>query len=420
MTNKAISGGLNFFAAFAFTIPLISSAQAGSVYHVLHYFYNEPASHPGAALVADAQGNLYGTAEHSGDGSCGGDGCGAVFKLIRDAAQKWHTSVIHSFTGPDGANPMGSLIFDSSGNLYGTTSSGGANDFGVVFELLPSGTTWDEKVLYSFGLPPDANLPTAALIFDAEGNLYGTGAGGSANGGAAFKLQRSGNGWNELVIYSFPNDPIAPGGSAPTGNLVLDSAGNLYGVTVQGGKNGVGIVYELTPSFGGNWTETVLHQFTNGADGGSPMAGLILDSAGNLYGTTAQGGDLSGSCQSPNHGCGTVFELKPSTGDWIFSVLHAFTGFATTPFSGLALDAAGNLYGTTWSGANNKGVAFELSHSSHGWIYTLLHGFAPQSGANPLAAPILCQGVLYGTTYYGGVGQSGGVGGYGVVFSLTP
>lgn len=418
--NRAISRALNSFATIAFTILSISSAHAGNAYQVLHYFYNQPASHPGAALVADAQGNLYGTAERSGGGGCGGGGCGAVFELTRDAAGTWHTTTIHSFTGPDGANPMGSLIFDSSGNLYGTTSSGGANNFGAVFELSRSGKVWDEKVLYSFGLPPDAGLPTAALIFDAAGNLYGTGAGGTANGGAVFTLQPSGSGWNESVIYNFANDPTAPGGSAPTGNLVFDTAGSLYGVTVQGGKNEVGIVYELTPSAGDSWTETVLHQFTNGADGAGPMAGVVFDSSGNLYGTTAAGGDSSGFCQSPNHGCGTVFELKLSNGNWTFSLLHAFTGFATTPFSGLVLDAAGNLYGTTWSGASNKGVAFKMSHSSGGWTYTLLHGFAPQSGANPAGALILYQGILYGTTFYGGAAQSGGVGGYGVVFSLTP
>lgn len=291
-------------------------------YQVLHSFYGQPAKNPSSALVADSKGNLYGVA---GGGSGCAIGCGSVIMLARNSGGKWITTTIYQFSGLDGGRPMGSLIMDSSGNLYGTTEEGGANGVGVVFELSPSGSGWVEKVLHSFGGGSDVSCPMAALVMDPGGNLYGTASckGILGAGGGVFELRRSGDEWIESVIFPFTGGNTSGGSS----NLTLDAAGNLYGTTAASGSYNHGSVYRLTPSGSETWTKTVLYNFTGGADGVGPAYGVTFDSVGNLYGTTIQGGDA----KTSGFTCGTVYELSPSSNSWTHKLLHTFTCFAATP-----------------------------------------------------------------------------------------
>jgi len=300
-------------------------------------------AYPHAGLIADAAGNLYGTTLQGGASSLG-----VVFKLYTTGKE----TVLHSFTGSpaDGANPYATLTQDSTGNLYGTTRSGGASNYGVVFELDTAGK---ETVLHSFtGFPTDGAYPSAGrLIRGPEGNLYGTttrgGATGSSKGGygVVYKVDTTGK---ETVLYSFSG---GGDGGLPYGGLIRDSAGNLYGTTNRGGANGKGVVFKLDTA----GHETVLHSFA-GPDGANPYEGVTSDSAGNLYGTTTHGGASDE---------GVVFELH-TTGH--ATVLYSFTGGADggLPYAGLIVDSAGNLYGTTSSGGTHHapsggGVVFKLT-----------------------------------------------------------
>ncbi len=272
---------------------------------MLHSFNDNGAdgAYPLAGLIFDAAGNLYGTTQQGGIHSCKGKTCGTVFEMTPREGGGWTESVLHSFgNGTDGVNPQGSLISDASGNLYGTTYQGGIHSEGTVFEMTPrEGGGWTETVLHSFGSGTDGVSPNATLIVDATGNLYSTTiAGGIHNGGTGFELSpQEGGGWTETVLHSFGN---GTDGANPQAGLVIDAAGNLYGTAITGGIHSDGAVFELSPQEGGGWAETVLHSFGNGADGISPYAGLIMDAAGNLYGTTIAGG---------THADGTVFEIAP-------------------------------------------------------------------------------------------------------------
>lgn len=333
---------------------------------ILHNFNNNGRDgiYPYGGLIFDGTGNLYGTTAEGG-----AHNGGTVFELTPKAGGGWTEKVLHAFNynnGSDGTNPYVSLIFDAVGNLYGTTYNGGSYNHGTVFELTPkAGGGWTETVLYNFnpnGI--DGTNPYASLIFDGTGNLYSTtNYGGSQNSGTVFELTpQAGGGWTESVLHSFKNN--SRDGNAPFASLILDSVGNLYGTTSSGGAHGDGTVFELTPSAGGGWTEKVLHNFNlNGRDGASPFSGLIFDAAGNLYGTTLQGGDHT-YCGG---GCGTVFELTPKAGGgWTEKLLHKFNFFTGKsgeyPNAGLVFDAAGNLYGTTLNGGvpENAGTVFEI------------------------------------------------------------
>jgi uncharacterized repeat protein (TIGR03803 family) len=281
---------------------------------VLYSFTGPPdGSAPGAGLVRDLAGNLYGTTQIGGSSTaCTQDGCGTVFELSSTGTE----TVLHSFVGDptDGWQPLAGLVRDVAGNLYGTASlggtgscQGGACSFpGVVFKLSPSGT---ETVLYNFKGGADGGFPAAGLIQDSAGNLYGTtyAGGGASNAGVVFELIRCDSqpsGYEFKVLYSFTG---GADGSQPQAGLVRDGAGNLYGTTVSGGASGVGVVFKLTPT----GTYTVLHSFTGGADGGYPLAGLIRDGAGNLYGTTNLGGLGVCKVNGESKGCGVVFRLAP-------------------------------------------------------------------------------------------------------------
>ena len=261
----------------------------------------------GADLIFDQAGNIYGTTYNGGGGGCSG-GCGTVYKLTPSNGT-WTESLIYSFTqGGDGQHPWGGVIFDQSGNLYGTTTYGGAYGSGAIYKLTPSGSGWTESLLYSFTGGTDGANPYAGLIFDQAGNLYGAAAvGGSGNGGTAFELTPSNGSWTFNPLYSFtgPGGAFAPG---PIANLAFDSAGNLYGTTHGDGPYYVGSVFKLTPA-GGSWTYTSLHDFTNGNDGGAPRSSIIFDKNGNLYGTAASGG--TGDPDNCYGSCGVVFEITP-------------------------------------------------------------------------------------------------------------
>ena len=404
---KCRAAGITLFAVVLFAVAMqVAAAQET----VIQFFPNagQAGTTPYAGLISDAKGNLYG-ANTSG----GGNGYGTIFELSPGSGGTWTETTLHSFqaTSSDGITPRASLIFDAKGNLYGTTANGGSGSCvlgcGTVFELSPSGGTWTETILYSFqnDTADGANPFNGSLIFDPKGNLYGTTKNGGANGfGAVFELSPgSGGTWTQKVLYSFQNN--GADGINPLGGVVLDAAGNLYGTTVAGGVNAYGTVFELSPAAGGTWTEKVLHSFAiNGVDGADPQDGVILDAGGNLFGTTYYGGNFGQGLH-----LGAVFELSPNPeGTWTEQILYSFTAAPDGyyPVAGLIFDAAGNLYGTTAAGgeAPGDGTVFKLTRAN-GWKETQLHSFNGGStdGGTPYSSLIFdAAGNLYGTTTGGG------------------
>jgi uncharacterized repeat protein (TIGR03803 family) len=328
-----------------------------------------------------------------------------------NSSGSYSEKVLYSFAGypGDGAYPFASLVMDSSGNLYGTTTSGGIDNVGTVFELVNSSGTYSEKVLYTFNYSGGA-YPYAGLITDGSGDLYGTTQQGGANGfGTVFELVNSAGTYNEQVLYSFTKQ--AGDGANPSAGLILDGSGDLYGTTQQGGASGFGTVFELVNS-SGTFSEQVLYSFTNsGGDGAYPYAGLLADSLGNLFGTTSSGGAGFG---------GTVFELVNSSGTYSEKVLYGFSnskGDGSFPYYGaLIMDTSGNLYGTTFQGGNGEGTVFELVNSSGAYTEQVLYSFGAScsGGYYPYGGLVMdSSGYLYGTTGQGGPNNQG------TVFSLT-
>jgi uncharacterized repeat protein (TIGR03803 family) len=349
---------------------------------------------PDAAPILDAAGNLYGTTQYGGTAG----GFGTVFKLDT----KDNEEVLYSFAGePDGEDPIAGLLRDRSGNLYGTTIYGGtAGGYGTAFELTPSGKL---ILLHSFASNPDGADPYSTLVADPDGNGYGTTRyGGAAGGyGTVFKV---GAGRAETVLYSFAG---TPDGEDPQSSLVRDAAGNLYGTTIYGGAaGGYGTVFKLDKA----GKLVLLHSFAGTPDGENPYAGLAADSAGNGYGSTKYGGSAGG--------FGTVFKID-RTGK--FSLLHSFAGTpdGENPVAGLVVDPAGNVYGTTfYGGTSGYGSVFEIDTTGQ---LTVLHSFNGSSdGANPMGGLTRdAVGNLYGTTSDGG-DLSCGFSGCGTVFKVTP
>ncbi len=354
----AQSGGV-YNGGIAFM--LSKNAGGGWTETVLHNFGNtkiDDGKTPLLNLIFDSAGNLYGTTLAGGTSNVG-----TVYELSPAGGGKWTESILYDFEGKigspsaDGASPEAGLIFDPEGNLYGTTVQGGDSQKGVAYELSPAaGGGWNETVLWDFGAGTDGANPNGALIFDSLGNLYGTTANGGVNNyGTAFELSPAGGEWTETILYKFGSS--SNDGIYPLSSLVFDSAGNLYGTTSGGGTKGYGTVFELSPASGGVFSEDILHNFEGGNYGFQPEEEqLVFDSSGNLYGTTLQGGA---------HGAGIVFELSPSAGGhWTEKLVHAF-GVGTdgaAPFSGVTLDSAGNLYGTTLGGgsAGGYGLVYEI------------------------------------------------------------
>jgi uncharacterized repeat protein (TIGR03803 family) len=405
----------------------VANAQTSSSapYNVLADFNGATGDAPGGNLVMDSSGNLYGVTSWGGNMPSSGNclappyGCGVVFEVSPSSGGPKMTD-IYKFSGPDGSTPGGGLVRDKSGNLYGVAAFGGdgicpgENGCGVVYELSPgSGGSWTEKVLYQFQGAPDGQTPIGTLAFGKNGNLYGVTQLGGSGGGVAFELSpASGGAWTENTIYTFTGAG-QPG--QPDYGLISDKAGNLYGVTSGGDENGVcgsesigcGLVYELSPNGSGEWTVTVIFTF-DGTNGFRPTGNLIFDTAGNLYGTTADGGDLSG-CNFGG-GCGLVYELMPAGGGkWTEKLLHAFLpgSGGNSPFGGVTMDSSGNLYGTTlYGGASNNGVVFRLTKPSSGrWPETVLHSFTGGTdGGQPESQLLLnAAGTLFGTAQFGGI-----------------
>ena len=406
--------------AFVFPLALVAGfAAATNVAHaqtfsVIHAFdqHSEGAA-PYAPLVQDAAGNLYGTTFDggaSGDTGCAND-CGVAYALDSTGQE----TVLYTFARTSGGKSEGGLIRDSKGNLYGTTLIGGNSKCGdgagcgTVFKLDTAGTL---TVLHAFQ-GPDGRRPVAALLRDTAGNLYGTTwEGGAVNRGTVFKIDTTGK---ETVLHSFR----AKDGAWPLSGLIADAQGNLYGTTELGGDLtggcgtlGCGVVYKIDRS----GHETVLYSFTGGTDGSESSGNLVRDAAGNLYGTTGLGGDLG--CNAP-WGCGVVFKIDSAGHE---TVLHSFEQQPSdgwNPIAGLVRDPAGNLYGTTYrGGAYGWGTVFELDTTGK---ETLLHSFTGgPDGAAPYAGLYRdSSNNLYGTAVGGGsIGCLGG--GCGVVFKVTP
>lgn len=342
-----------------------------------------------AGLVMDKDGNLYGTTLYGGAG-----GAGTVFKVTPSGKE----TILHGFTylTGDGVEPSAGLILDQEGNLYGTTFQGGANNLGAVFELTSDGT---ETVLYSFGSQSgDGTYPAASLTMDKRGNLYGTTqhGGGTTNCyqgcGTVFKLTRSGQ---ETVLHSFG---VKPGdGIQPLAGLVLDDRGNLYGTTFLGGAVGIGTVFKLTPE----GAERVLHSFSTDQDGDLPTGNLMRDTVGNLYGTTTSGG-------TDGNTAGTVFKVTPDGTETVFySFSYSQSSEGAMPSGGVITDRNGNLFGTTQlGGAENQGAVYRLSPAGR---ETLLYSFGSHSGDGfqPEGGLVVDKtGTLFGTTLQGGDNMS--------------
>jgi uncharacterized repeat protein (TIGR03803 family) len=404
------------------TVARPQCAQA-QTFTVIHSFTPGGDGSSPIGLTVDRAGTFYGMAE-----SGGASGLGTVFRLTHQPSG-WVLTPLYNFIGgSDGAHPSAStgVVIGPNGSLYGTTFYGGGSSCGglscgTVFNLRPSPHTsprvlggWTETVLYRFAGGSDGANPTGDLIFDQAGNLYGTtyGGGGScpADGcGTVYELKPSGGGgWTETVLYGFTG---GSDGRFPEGGAIFDKVGNLYGTTNDAGAYS-GSIFQLSPSESG-WTKTVLHNFQAGSDGAFPVGGLIFDSSGDLYGTTASNGLRGG---------GTLFELSPPGGIRTFSVLYSFicsSGCVNGPGpqASLFMDPAGNLYGTTsQDGTHGYGSVFKLTPGAVGWTYTSLHDFTGGSdGGYPYSNVVLgANGNLYGTA------SQGGTQGYGVVWEIMP
>jgi uncharacterized repeat protein (TIGR03803 family) len=338
------------------TIFELTPGGQGWTLTTLHSFDGYDGGSPNGGLIFDAAGNLYGTAPIGGTGYDGG-----TFFEMTHGSGGWTFNVLYDFClryhCPHGGYPSG-LVMDRLGNVYGTAAAGGSYSEGIVFELTPGSGNWNETVLRSFN-GTDGSSAYAGLIFDKAGNLYGTTSRGGAYGeGLVFKLRHvSGEGWKEQVLHSFCSAgfPCNDGLDVYDG-VVFDGSGNLYGTTNQGGSSRCGethcgTVFKLTLTRSGHWKHTVLYDFPNPTNGSNPTSGVIFDKAGSIYGTAGGG---SGSCSG---GCGVVYKLSPGAGGkWKYTVLHKFTGQdGGYPGGSVVLDGKGNLYGTAYN------VAFEIS-----------------------------------------------------------
>lgn len=341
--------------------------------------------------------------------------------------------ILYAFNGvSDGAFPGAGLLENQSGSLYGTTPNGGSANLGTVFKLTPAGTGYSESVIYSFQGGNDAADPGASLIEDQSGALFGTAGGGTAGAGAVFKLTPAGGGYTESVLYSFPG---GAGGADPQSALVADAHRALYGTTREGGINSkncdvfaaysCGVVYKLTPA-GEGYGESVVYEFQGYAhgDGGNPSGAPIVAKNGTLYGVTEDGGN--GSCRGGYGalmGCGTIFKLTPSSGGYTESLLYQFQGYYTgdgrQPSGALLADKHGGFYGTTSSGGRSgSGTVFKLTPAGSSFeekiIYSFDHIKGQQDGQSPDGVIADGTGSLYGATSFGGLW------GQGTVFKLTP
>src|SRR5580704_3799948 len=350
-------------------------ASGGFTFHTIHTFSQAmgDGANPGSAVVLDAEGNLYGTAPN------GGDGCGIVYELSPTKSGKWKENILHKFdsNGMDGCNPSGRLIFDQAGNLFGGTFNGGGgisnlfcnNGCGTTYKLHLANGKWTETALHRFtGKGTDGWNPSGSLAFDKAGNLWGAtflgGVGksstcGGTNGagfcGTVFELTPNANGtWTESTLYSFVD---ASTGWNSFSGLILDQAGDLIGTTENGGSALQGTVFKITPKGKGKVEESLIHEFAGEADGAFPNSGLTPDAAGVLYGVVSNGGGTAFTCfENSGGGCGIVYKLAPnSDGTWTETILYSFLGGADGAEPGddrLAFDANGDIFGSAGSGGD--------------------------------------------------------------------
>jgi uncharacterized repeat protein (TIGR03803 family) len=420
--------GMLFLALACVWLALPPNVAAASSAKIIYSFAGgADGADPESDLLMDAAGNLYGTTNQGGIGSCY-EGCGTVFELIR-TKDGWEHQVLYSFAGGpnDGANPTAGLVFDSGGNLYGTTEHGGGSyNYGTVFKLAPdSHGGWSESILYSFaGSNGDGASPNTDLVFDSRGNLYGATSFGGGPGrgcflgcGIVFKLTPNQDGtWTESTIYAFAG--VTKDGSNPASAVVLDVDGNIYGATAYGGTEtcaggpfrGCGSVYKLTPNSGGGWTETLLynfHRFQGTAK--NPAGGFLFTTDGRVLGTSVEGGDRYGA----------FFQLEQTKKGWEQTVLYRFYGSpdGAYPVGRLAMGLNGNLYGVTAEGGANQsvggGTVFELEDVSGRWKEHVLFS-ATNTAYNPQAGPTVdSHGHVYGTF-------AGGNDNFGAVYEIIP
>ncbi|MGA2019565.1 MAG: choice-of-anchor tandem repeat GloVer-containing protein [Candidatus Sulfotelmatobacter sp.] len=403
MCNYVSSRLTKKLAVIAITLLFATNCFAQAVEKVIFSFSGGvDGSQPAANLVQDSKGNLYGTTSSGGE-----DDYGTLFELSKNSDGSWTEQTIHSFGAEeyDGMFPVAGLVMDGKGNLYGSTIEGGIFEDGVIFEFTPgSGGTWVETIIYNFTAENEGAQVYAPLVLDGVGNLYGTTLGGGVNGnGTAFELITGSNGvWAEKTLYNFTggND----GGSPYHAPLTFDSAGNLYGVAASGGAHDYGAIFELSPNSNGTWTEKIVHAFSGGAGDIGGQCGVIFDAAGNIYLEAVY----------------ALLELSPgSDGTWTVKNLHNFAGGSdgADANGGLTFDKAGNLYGTTAYGGLHQGTVFEMTPNSNGtWTEKILHKFTGGSdGQFPFSTlTVGNNGVVYGTTLFGGASN------FGVAFEIQP
>jgi uncharacterized repeat protein (TIGR03803 family) len=434
--SLAAHAGLVLAIAFALLIPAVPlRAQTYSV--IYSFLGGTDGAEPNYGLAIDPNGRLWGTTFEDRTPN------GNVYELL-NSGSGWDLIPVHFFNGitdqSGGFAPYATVTFGPGGNLYGTTGYGGianpacgsygVTGCGVIYQLTKTGIQWFETVLYSFcsqsGCSDGAEPYGGAVIFDNAGNLYGTTyAGGSSNCGGGcgvvYELSPSSGSWTETVLYRFTG---GTDGYAPWSGLTMDAHGNLYGTTYRGGTYGFGTVYQIVCGQSG-CQKNILYNFRQQDDGGGPYAGVIFDSAGNLYGATQFGGSMNG---------GTAFELSPNGSGWTLQTLHPFNNpsggqICAGPQANLTLDSAGNLYGTTACDGpdpqHHQGTVFKLTHESGGWTYTPFHDFTGGSdGGVPHSNVVFdSSGNLYGTASEGGLSQTNGQ--YcdkycGVIFEVTP
>jgi uncharacterized repeat protein (TIGR03803 family) len=373
--GTAVSGG----AGNAGVVFELSPKASGKWKETVLYSFSgfKDGNSPFAGLTMDSEGNLYGTTSTGGNPACTAStgSCGVVYKLSRTGG-KWKETVLHAFKGDDGAYPVSGVTLDTAGDVFGATQQGGGTTSqcgggcGVVYELVHQGNgKWTESLLHVFNplqQPPDGQFPESRLIFDSKGDLFGTTFEGSgrAESGCVYELVPvTGSKWEESILQGFQPGNNA-NGQFPSGDLVMDPSGDLLGTTSEGGDSvySAGTVFELKA---GSWSEDVLFSFDTIAEGEKPEGGVILDAAGNLYGTTELGGHVG--CPNNYTGCGNVFRLSTSAKESTVA-LSAKNGYH--PVAGLALDAKGNLFGTARDGDDLKacvgyggcGTVFEVSH----------------------------------------------------------
>jgi uncharacterized repeat protein (TIGR03803 family) len=407
--------------AVAMTIAFVPEASAASKYRVLYNFYGQngfPGPKGGlpllfAALAIDEKGNLYGTAAGGTGNNCFGP-CGVIFEMTRGANGKWGESVAFNFTNPSTQGiPYTALTADGQGNLYGGASGGEQGYLNLLYQLTPRPGGWALNVVEDPGTD-------VGVITDASGNLFGFLGDGAYDDGGVGELSHAADGWTLTQLYSFCRNGNCSTGVRPLVPMSWDSKGNLYGTTYEGGFSYpqcyCGVAFQLTPNSDGTWTYHRLHVFGSfPSDGRSPYGGLTVDAAGNVYGTTTNGG--------PNQD-GTVFKLTPtSDGRWKETIIYGF-GIecnCASPGNNLVFDKAGNLYGTAATfeeckvGGNGCGLVFKLAPQKNGcWKYSLVHLFRGPDGEYPNGLTMDSKGNLYGTTTLGGKYDVG------VVFEITP